>query len=180
MCIAEFAYFRKLCLLFLKTFQSVSLWRNSLATRNIHRYPVAAAIQRNVCLVFVRELASPCVFPLEQQRRKTWILAKILLAVILVERCHEIYRRVKEGKGSFRNFGSLKRKIDIYHPRFRYMSNAHVVVTSCRTPARVSLRSRIYLDTHVIGSRVEILVAAGRRWKAKMASRKGWSCVANE
>ena len=139
-CIAEFAYFRKLCLLFLKTFQSVSLWRNSLATRKIHRYPVAAAIQRNVCLVFVRELASPCVFPLEEQRRETWTVAKILLAVILAERCHGIYGRVKEGwKGQLSKFSFVKKEN-------RYLPPS--VLAICRTPTQLlprAVRPRAYL-----------------------------------
>lgn len=41
--------------------------------------------------------------------------------------------------------------------------NALAAVTSCSPAARVSLRSHTYLDTRVIASRVEILVAAGRR-----------------
>lgn len=75
---------------------------------------------------------------------------------------HPIRRRCgRRGReGCFRKFRSLKRKIDSGPPPSGIrISDAHAVVTSCRTPARVSLRSHIYLDTHVIGSQVEILVA---------------------
>ena len=175
-CIARSAYFRKLCLPFLKTLirfhsdETLSRSRNRKDTS----LPCCSGHSEKRLAVFVGELARLCSAWKREGRggeggKYRGEISSSVSVRASGSRKEEKGRRrgrcgvQEEGKGRegcFRKFRSLKRKIDSGPPPSAiHISDAHAVVTSCRTPARVSLRSRVYLDTHVIGSQVEILVA---------------------